>query len=178
MLFMRLHGYVLDARQRNCESLQCLARNRRRKLGLILSSATTYLAPAGREAQRDPLTRPSPNGPGRHTDPASGRTRRRPRRFLPATGIGWRNAPTPTFRPQYDRRTSETLHRGTAVHSTLIVPASVIRERHPHAGRDRRATVPARNRAKLPGSRGNTPYPSGRRFPKYHARCNARSRGP
>jgi hypothetical protein len=34
VLFMRLHGYVLDARQRNCESLQCLARNRRRKLGL------------------------------------------------------------------------------------------------------------------------------------------------
>jgi hypothetical protein len=31
---MRLHGYVLDARQRNCESLQCFVRNRRRKLGL------------------------------------------------------------------------------------------------------------------------------------------------
>ena len=38
MLFMRLHGYVLDTRQRNCKSLQCLVPNRRRKLGLIRPS--------------------------------------------------------------------------------------------------------------------------------------------
>ena len=46
MLFMRLHGYVLDARQRNCESLQCFVRNRRRKLGLESAEGVMNRRPA------------------------------------------------------------------------------------------------------------------------------------